>query len=217
MTTDSNDHTQDGVDLNNVDLNNADPDHVDDALDAAQQDMADADAMAEAIKQACADGPNADDSNAEAPNAVDATADLAVALAIEKDRMLRLQAEMENLRNRTAREINDERRFAPLKIVRDLLPVVDNIDRASDATGSLLEGFKLVRQQLIAVFDQHQCQPIAAVGEAFDPQVHEAILQQASDRQPANHVLLETQIGYQLHDRVVRPAQVIVSTGPVDN
>ena len=171
---------------------------------------AEAEAIADAIKQACVDDEASDASGT----------DLEIELATEKDRVLRLSAEMENLRTRTAREINDERRYAPMHIVRDLLPVVDNIDRAieaaeqsGDAT-SLLEGFKLVRQQLITVLEQHQCKPIPAVGEPFDPQVHEAILQQPSDEQPANHVLQVTQTGYQLHDRVVRASQVIVSTGP---
>ena len=184
-----------------------------DSLDSRQADSADADAIAEAIKQAC----DEDESSAEQPTNLEAE------LATEKDRVLRLQAEMENLRSRTAREIVEERRYAPLPVVRDLLPVVDNIDRAieaaeqGDESASLLEGFKLVRQQLLTVLEQHHCKPIESVGQPFDPQVHEAILQQPSDEQPANHVLMETQTGYQLHDRVVRASQVIVSTGPLDS
>ncbi|MEM8945938.1 MAG: nucleotide exchange factor GrpE [Planctomycetota bacterium] len=177
-----------------------------------ESNPADADAIADAIKQACAE-----DEAAQAP-----ADSLEVELATEKDRVLRLQAEMENLRTRTAREVNEERRYAAMPIVRDLLPVVDNIDRAIEAAQqsgeatSLLEGFKLVRQQLITTLEQHHCKPIEAVGQPFDPQVHEAILQQPSDEQPANHVLQQTQTGYQLHDRVVRAAQVIISTGPAE-
>jgi len=175
-------------------------------------DSAEADALAEAIRQACAD-----DSNQAEP-----ATDSVTELATERDRALRLQAEMENLRSRTAREISDALRYAPLPVVRDLLPVLDNVDRAiqaaeqSSEAGSLLEGFKLVRQQLLAVLEQHKCQPIVTVGQPFDPQVHEAILQQPSDEQPANHVLQETQVGYQLHERVIRPAQVIISSGPAE-
>ena len=176
-----------------------------------QQDAADT--IANAVKQACGEG-----TNAGTPSM-----DLEAELAAEKDRVLRMHAEMENLRGRTAREVNDERRYGPLPIIRDLLPVIDNIDRAIEAatkqtgeSASLLEGFKLVRQQLMTVLDQHHCKPIQAVGEPFDPQIHEAILQQPSDQQPANHVLQETQVGYQLYDRVVRPSQVIVSSGPVN-
>jgi len=191
-----------------------------------------AEAIAKAVQEACDDSEAAgqkldlstDSSIGDLP-----PSELSAELATEKDRVLRMQAEMENLRSRTAREINDERRYAPLPIARDLLPVLDNIDRAIEAAtqqieaaeqtaeaAGLLEGFKLVRQQLLTVLQQHHCQPIQAVGEPFDPQIHEAILQQPSDEQPANHVLQETQVGYQLHDRVVRASQVIISTGPGD-
>lgn len=184
----------------------------DDSSSTQQQDSDEADAIAEAIKIACTDESSAEQHS-----------DLESELAAEKDRVLRLQAEMENLRSRTAREIVDERRYAPLPVVRDLLPVLDNIDRAIEAAeqtneaASLLEGFKLVRQQLLAVLERNHCKPIEAVGEPFDPQIHEAILQQPSDEQPANHVLQETQKGYQLHDRVVRASQVIISSGPAES
>lgn len=146
--------------------------------------------------------------------------DLAAELAAEKDRVLRLQAEMENLRSRTSREIADHSRYAALPLMRDLLPVVDNIERAIEAaekqadSQSLLEGFKLVHQQLLNTLSQHNCLKIEAQGEPFDPQFHAAMLQQPSDEVPANHVLHVAQAGYKLHDRVVRPAQVIISTGP---
>jgi molecular chaperone GrpE len=146
--------------------------------------------------------------------------DLRAELAVEKDRCLRIQAEMENLRARTAREIADHHRYAAVPLIRDLLPVVDNIQRAIEAAekagdaGSLLEGFKMVQQQLLTILKQHHCEPIPALGEPFDPQVHDAMLQQPSDEIPANHVALVAQVGYQVHDRVIRPAQVIISTGP---
>jgi molecular chaperone GrpE len=146
----------------------------------------------------------------------DASAELAAA----NDRALRLQAEMQNLRNRTSREIADERRYAAMPVLRDLLPVIDNINRAIDAAEkageaeNLLAGFRLVKQQLETVLVRHQCEPIKAEGEPFDPNFHEAILQQPSANVPANHVVMVTQPGYKLHDRVVRPSQVIVSSGP---
>jgi molecular chaperone GrpE len=146
--------------------------------------------------------------------------DLSAELAAEKDRILRLQAEMENLRTRTSREISDNARYAALPLMRDLLPVVDNIERAIEAaekqgdSESLLAGFKLVHQQLLNALAQHNCVRIEAQGQPFDPQFHAAILQQPSDEIPANHVLLVAQAGYKLYDRVVRPAQVIISTGP---
>ncbi len=180
-------------------------------MDDDQRQTIDVDeaSIADAVAAACSeDESEASESSLEAE------------LAAEKDRVLRLQAEMENLRSRTAREITDERRYGALSLLRDLLPALDNIERAieaaeqNDDTAGLLEGFKLVKQQLTTIFEQHHCQQIDALGQPFDPQIHEAILQQPSDEQPANHVLQVTQVGYLLHDRVVRPAQVIISSGP---
>ena len=149
--------------------------------------------------------------------------DLAAELAAANDRLLRLHAEMQNLRNRTSREIADERRYAALPVLRELLPVVDNIDRAIEAAEkageaeNLLAGFRLVRQQLVTIISQHHCQPIEAEGQPFDPNFHQAILQQPSPDVPAGAVMIVTQTGYRLHDRVVRPAQVIVSSGPPES
>lgn len=149
-----------------------------------------------------------------------ATADPAAELAAANDRLLRLQAEMQNLRNRTSREIADERRYAALPVLRELLPVVDNIERAIDAAEkageaeNLLAGFRLVRQQLATILSRNECEPIEALGQPFDPNIHQAILQQPSTDAPAGTVTMVTQPGYRLHDRVVRPAQVIVSSGP---
>jgi molecular chaperone GrpE len=146
--------------------------------------------------------------------------DLAAELAASNDRALRLHAEMQNLRNRTSREIADERKYAALPLLRDLLPVVDNIDRAIEAAEKsgeaekLLEGFRLVRQQLTVALSSNDCKLIEADGQPFDPNVHQAILHQPSPSVPAGTVTMVTQQGYKLHDRVVRPAQVIVSSGP---
>lgn len=145
--------------------------------------------------------------------------DLMAELSAQKDRVLRLQAEMENLRQRQSRELADERRYGTLPLMRDILPVLDNIDRAIEAAeksgegGSLLDGFQLVRQQLVTVLAQHGCIPLEALGEPFNPDFHAAILQQPSSEHPAGHVTHVTQTGYKLNDRVVRPAAVIVSSG----
>jgi molecular chaperone GrpE len=150
----------------------------------------------------------------------DKSADLTNELASANDRLLRLQAEMQNLRNRTSREIADERKYAALPVVRDLLPVVDNIDRAIEAAEkageaeNLLAGFRLVKQQLHTILNNHQVELIAAENEIFDPNFHQAILQQPSADVPAGQVMMVTQPGYKMHERVIRPAQVIVSAGP---
>ncbi len=104
--------------------------------------------------------------------------------------------------------------------MRDLLPVVDNIARAIAAaekaeqtpeSAKLLEGFKLVAKQLDDVLARYNAQRIAALGQHFDPNRHQAILEQPSSEVPPGTVIGVAQEGYQLHDRVVRPAQVIVS------
>ncbi|HZZ29431.1 MAG TPA: nucleotide exchange factor GrpE [Pirellulales bacterium] len=138
-------------------------------------------------------------------------------LSEARDKMLRAQAELDNYRKRARRELDDERRYAEINLLRDLLPVLDNIHRAVDAAekkadpAALLSGFKMVRQQLEGLLEQHHCKTIEAVGEAFDPAQHNAVMQQAKPDKPENTVLDVVQTGYHLYDRVVRPAQVIVS------
>jgi molecular chaperone GrpE len=155
----------------------------------------------------------------EMPPEKDGTlAKLQADLAAAKDRELRCRAELDNFRKRAARELDDQIRYASLSLLRDLLPVLDDVERALQAAeknadaGALLEGFKMTAQQLADVLKRHQCQPIEALHLPFNPHVHHAILQQPSDEYPANTVLMVTQTGYQLHDRVVRPSQVIVSS-----
>lgn len=150
-------------------------------------------------------------------SAKDQVAQLQSDLNEARDRALRAQAELENVRKRLRKEMDDERRYALMPLVADLLPVVDNIGRAVAATEknadvhSLLEGVKLVAQQLETALARHHCKRIEALGMPFDPNVHAAIMQQPSAEQPPNTVVMVAQDGYQLHDRVVRPAQVIVS------
>jgi len=144
---------------------------------------------------------------------------LRTAAAEASDRALRATAELENFRKRTKREMDDERKYAVTNVLRDLLPVIDNLERALAAgekgeQGGLLEGVKLVAQQLMTVLERYHCTKIAALGQPFDPNLHEAILHQPSAEVPAGQVVLVTQEGYRLHDRVLRPAQVIVSSGP---
>jgi molecular chaperone GrpE len=163
---------------------------------------------------------DAEQATIEFPGAKEGSPDAAEELAAADERLLRLQAEMQNLRNRTSREIADERKYAALPVMRDLLPVVDNIDRAIEAAEkageaeNLLAGFRLVNQQLHSILNRNECVPIAAENAPFDPNFHQAILQQPSSDVPAGNVTMVTQPGYMLHDRVVRPAQVIVSSGP---
>jgi molecular chaperone GrpE len=135
-----------------------------------------------------------------------------------KDRSLRAQAELENYRKRVARQMEEERRYANLSLLADLLPVWDNTVRAIEAAektpdvAKLLEGFKMVAGQLERVLAMHHCTRIQALHEPFDPHRHQAISQQPSAEHPPNTVLLVAQEGFLFHDRVVRPSQVIVAS-----
>lgn len=143
------------------------------------------------------------------------------ARAAERDRyfemLQRAQADLENYRKRVQREMESERRFAALPFVRDLLPVVDNVERAleaaraSDDVARLTEGIELVRAQLLEVLSRHGVEPIEAVGRPFDPNVHEALLERPDRENADRTVLEEVGKGYQMHDRVVRPSKVVVS------
>lgn len=143
------------------------------------------------------------------------------ALAEAQDRVLRLQAEIENVRKRAQRDVEEGLRFANLPLIEDLLPVLDNLTRATESASTeataagLVDGVQMVVRQLEEVLARRGCGRIEpAPGEEFDPHVHEALLQQPSDDAPAGSVATLVQAGYQLHDRVVRPAKVIVSSGP---
>jgi molecular chaperone GrpE len=136
------------------------------------------------------------------------------------DRVLRCQAEFDNVRKRLRREMEDDRRYSILPLLDDLLPVLDNLHRAisaaekSSGDRGLLDGVKMVAQTLIAALAKHGCQRIDALHKPFDPTYHQAISQQPSAEYPPGTVILVAQDGYRLHDRVVRPAQVIVSASP---
>lgn len=152
---------------------------------------------------------------------------LRIELAECRQRVVRLQAELENSRKRAQRTLQEERRYASLPLMRDLLGVVDNLQRAIDAaqeaigatpqgptSAGLLEGVKMVAGQLTDILQKHHCEEIPAEGIQFDPNVHEAIAQFPSPEHEAGEVTQVTQTGYRLHDRVVRPAQVIVAAAP---
>ena len=147
-------------------------------------------------------------------------ATLQAELAEAQDRALRSAAELENFRRRTYRQFEEERRYANLDLLRELLPIWDNMGRAVEAAeksgqvDALLEGFKMVSTQLENVFERFHCTRIEAEGRPFDPNLHEAISQLPSDDHPNETVLHVTQVGFLLHDRVVRPSQVVVSKAP---
>ena len=156
------------------------------------------------------------------PAAIDASLssqDLAQRVEEAEKKALLYQADLENFRRRKNREAAEQVRYASLPLIEELLVVVDNLSRAlessrTDSTepDSLHQGVEMVCEQLENILANHGCHRIAAIGEIFDPNLHEAVQMQPSD-QPANTIVAELQTGYKLHDRVVRPAKVIISTG----
>ncbi len=134
--------------------------------------------------------------------------------------VLRARAELENFRKRMQRDAEQQLRYANVPLVRDLIEVVDNLNRAMGAAqqdaanaSALRDGVGMVQNQLASVLSKYGCKPIESVGREFDPNIHEAIAQIPSEEFAAGLVAQEVAAGYLLHDRVVRPSSVIVSTG----
>ena len=142
---------------------------------------------------------------------------LAQQLRDAEDRVLRAQAELENFRKRSRREHEDALRYREIDLLRDLLPVLDTVRRAIEASettadvDSLRAGFRMTAQQIEKVLDGHGCKTIETDGKPFDPTIHDAVLQQVVPGVASGTVVMVASQGYRLHDRVVRPAQVIVS------
>lgn len=140
-------------------------------------------------------------------------------VAALEERLLRTQAELENFRKRSRREYDDAQRYREIDVLRDLLPVLDNVLRAIEASEktsdveTLRSGFRMTAQQIEKLLAGHGCQTIETDGAAFDPAVHDAILHQEVPGVAAGTVVGTASRGYRLHDRVVRPAQVIVAKG----
>jgi molecular chaperone GrpE len=134
----------------------------------------------------------------------------------EHDRLLRATADLENYKKRAAKEREEVQRFGIEKVVKDLLPAVDGLDRALAAApeGALADGVRLVRSTVEAALAKHGVQGFSALGKPFDPALHEALMQVPSADAPPGTVVLEHARGFTLHGRLVRPAMVGVSTAP---
>jgi molecular chaperone GrpE len=137
------------------------------------------------------------------------------------ERLLRVSADFENFKKRTFRENDDFRKFANELLLLELLPVVDNLERAIQSTsgekievGCVIEGVEMTLKALVKIFEKFSVKIIEAEGKPFDPNFHQAMMQEASDSIPENTVIREFQKGYLLHDRLLRPSMVVVSKGP---
>jgi molecular chaperone GrpE len=189
-------------------------------------------AAAEASSAAAPPAPGAPPAPSAEPAAGDPTAtadqaDLAVeaqALRQERDglaeRELRLRAEFENFRRRASRELADERGRAQAELLHDLLPVLDNLERALDAAehhdeGKVLGGVRMTRDLFVELLRRSGVEEVQTVGSPFDPHVHEAVVMQPSE-QEEGVVTAVLQRGYRQGDRVMRAARVVVSSGPAE-
>jgi molecular chaperone GrpE len=137
-----------------------------------------------------------------------------------KDRMLRIAADFENSKKRSRKEQTDAVAQAREALLRDMLDVVDNLERATTQTGgavdgaAVLKGVNLVLRQFQQKLERHDVKPFESAGQPFDPRVHEAISQVENAGVPAGNVAVELQKGYKIGERLLRPAMVSVSTGP---
>ncbi|MEO6119703.1 MAG: nucleotide exchange factor GrpE [Terriglobales bacterium] len=159
--------------------------------------------------------------DADTPSATVGTDDILKKVQAERDilfdRLARQQAEFENLRKRTEREKQDFREYAVADTLRSLLPILDNFNlalRVQGSGGDLRKGVELIRKQMEDAMTKLGLQAVPALGEPFDPRLHEAIEVVESSVVEDNHVVEELQTGYRFKERLLRPAMVRVARNP---
>jgi molecular chaperone GrpE len=170
------------------------------------------------------DMPPSDDSSVTEESGVAEGLQRALATKTEEykelnDKYLRLAAEFDNFKRLAQRDQRDQIRFGNEQLLKELLPVVDNLERAITASrngGSpdvLIQGVDLTLKQLTGALTRFHVIPVETVGQPFNPATHQAVTSVASEKVPEQHVVDEFQRGYRLHDRILRAAMVSVSTG----
>lgn len=168
--------------------------------------------------------PPAADSGPETPDVAALQVQLEEAraqAAAAKDAQLRALAEVDNVRKRAEREIASAAKFSLEKLLAELLAVCDSVDLGKQAAEkpdaqlkTLVEGLELTRRQLIAVLEKYGVTVVDPLGQPFNPDLHEAVQMVPSDQVAPNHVLQVMQKGYKLHERLLRPAMVVVARAP---
>jgi molecular chaperone GrpE len=165
------------------------------------------------------DRPSPAETGVEAYEA-DELAELRRELADKQDRYLRVLADMENAKRRAQRDRDEYVKYANESLIRDLLPVLDNFDRALDAArasgepSTVVEGVELIQRELLKVLERFGVERYSALGATFDPTRHEAVSRVITAEHPENTVVGETLRGYLLNGRVLRPAMVAVAAAP---
>jgi molecular chaperone GrpE len=134
------------------------------------------------------------------------------------ERLLRVSADFENFKKRASREMEEFRKYANQSLLKEMLSVVDNLELAinssndgKNADKNLIEGLNLTLNEILRVFEKFNVTPIEAQGKTFDPAYHEAVMREETDDYPENSVMSEFQKGYLIHDRLLRPAMVVVA------
>jgi molecular chaperone GrpE len=142
-------------------------------------------------------------------------------IAALRDQLLRLAADFDNYRKRATREQQDIRDYGTSQLLQDILPVLDNLDRAlahsEGDTSPVVKGVRLVAKQFADTLTRYGVQSFASVGVPFDPERHEAVAQMAVEGKKAGTILEEMQKGYMLRERLLRPAQVVVASAPPES
>ncbi len=134
------------------------------------------------------------------------------------DRFLRVSAEFENYKKRSAREMSEFKKFANESLIKELLLVVDNMERAinssndeENSNNGLIEGVDMTLKELLKIFEKFGVKQVESMEKPFDPNFHQAVMQQENDEHPNNTVINELQKGYIINERLLRPAMVVVS------
>ena len=134
------------------------------------------------------------------------------------DRFLRVSAEFENYKKRSAREMSEFKKFANESLIKELLLVVDNMERAINSSknegssnNGLIEGVDMTLKELLKIFEEFGVRQVESLGKPFDPNFHQAVMQEETDKHPHNTVINELQKGYTINERLLRPATVVVS------
>lgn len=137
-----------------------------------------------------------------------------------QEQYLRTMADMDNLRKRTQRDKEELAKFANESLLRDILPVIDNLERAvehaeqAESNDGLFEGVQMTLNQFSQLLDKFGVEPVDAIGQPFDPAYHQAMGQMESEEHPVNAVVQQMQKGYQLNKRLLRPAFVMLAKAP---
>ena len=140
------------------------------------------------------------------------------------DRFLRVSAEFENYKKRSTRQMDDFRKYANQSLTKEMLAVVDNLERALNSSNGnssndkcMVDGVNMTLKEILKVFEKVNVKPIESVGQLFDPTFHQAMMQEETDEYPENTIITELQKGYMIHDRLLRPSMVVVAASKAKN